>query len=99
MTRPLDSPEFEKALQECASEPIHQIGQVQPHAGLLAFEREGARRVLQASDNIAAFIGRPLRATLGQPVAALVDDDAVVALDALIERGPRADDRAPVRVR
>ncbi len=84
--RPFTSEEFEHALQECASEPIHQIGQVQPHAATLAFERDGAKRVLHASENIEAFIGLPLSATLGRPLAALLDGEASIALDALIER-------------
>lgn len=33
----LDQDQFELALKACASEPIHLIGQLQPHGGLLAF--------------------------------------------------------------
>jgi two-component system, chemotaxis family, sensor kinase Cph1 len=91
--RPFTSQEFEQALQECASEPIHLIGQVQPHAGLLAFEADGSRRVLQASENIAAFMGRAVPAVLGQPLDSLLDGDAIAALDALIARSQRQ--RAP----
>ena len=84
--QPIDSTDFEQALRECASEPIHQIGHVQPHAGLLAFDPDGDRRVVQASQNIAGFFGHPLPAALGQPLASLIDEAALAALDAMIAR-------------
>ncbi|MFO1272776.1 MAG: ATP-binding protein [Rubrivivax sp.] len=87
------SQEFEQALSECASEPIHQIGQVQSHAGLLAFEPEGERRVLQASANIAAFIGRPHAAVVGRPLAALLSGESRAAVESLVGRALSA--RAP----
>lgn len=62
---------FEQALRECASEPIQHIGQVQPHAGLLVFRPDDSRLVLQASENIETFLGRPLDQVLGQPLASL----------------------------
>ncbi len=83
---PIVAKDFEQALRECASEPIHQIGHVQPHAALLAFEPGGERRVRQASTNIQAFLGRTLAEVLGQPLAALFDADARALLDALCER-------------
>ncbi len=82
----LNAEEFERALQECASEPIHQIGMVQPHAGLLVARVDGARMVLQASDNIATILGRPLAAVLGQPLAAVLGAEAVVAVDTMVLR-------------
>jgi len=80
---------FEQALQECAAEPIHLIGQVQPHAGLLAFAPGGDRRVLQASDNIASFIGQPLDAVLRSPLAALLPAAALGTIDTLLARARR----------
>lgn len=84
--QPTPDPDFEAALQACASEPIHQIGHVQPHAGLLAFEFAEPRRVVHASDNIAHFLGHPLAAVLGQRLAALVDTQGLSRLDAMIRR-------------
>ena len=80
---------FEQALQDCAAEPIHLIGQVQPHAGLLAFAPDGDRRVLQASANIASFIGQPLDAVLGRPLAALLPAAALGTVDTLLARARR----------
>jgi light-regulated signal transduction histidine kinase (bacteriophytochrome)/ActR/RegA family two-component response regulator len=77
---------FEDALRACASEPIHQIGQVQPHAGLLVFEADGDRRVVQASDNIAAFVGAAPADLLGRPLAGVFDAASMATLDTLVQR-------------
>ena len=82
----LNAEEFERALQECASEPIHQIGMVQPHAVLLVARVDGERPVLQASDNIEAVLGLPLTAVLGQPLANVLGAEAVAAVDAMLLR-------------
>ncbi len=82
----LNAEQFEQALRECAAEPIHQIGKVQPHAGLLVMQPEGARQVLQASENIASFVGRPLDAVLGQPLAGVLDAAAIAIVDAMAAR-------------
>jgi light-regulated signal transduction histidine kinase (bacteriophytochrome) len=84
--QPLSADEFEQALRECAAEPIHQIGKVQPHAGLLVLQPDGDRKVLQVSDNIAAFVGRPAAAVLGQGIAAVLDAPAVAIVDAMVAR-------------
>jgi light-regulated signal transduction histidine kinase (bacteriophytochrome)/CheY-like chemotaxis protein len=80
----LNSDDFEQALRECASEPIHQIGQIQSHAGLLVLRPDGDRVVLQASDNIATFLGRPCAAVLGQPLSAVLDAAATAAIDRMV---------------
>ncbi|MBN8491217.1 MAG: response regulator [Burkholderiales bacterium] len=80
---------FEQALRDCAAEPIHQIGQVQPHAGLVVLQPAAGGTVLQASDNIARFLGRPPAEVLGQPLASMLDADAVAAVEALVARAER----------
>jgi light-regulated signal transduction histidine kinase (bacteriophytochrome)/ActR/RegA family two-component response regulator len=82
----LNDQAFEQALRECASEPIQHIGQVQPHAGLLVFRPDDSRLVLQASENIETFLGRPLDQVLGQPLASLLDAAAVAAIDGMQAR-------------
>jgi light-regulated signal transduction histidine kinase (bacteriophytochrome)/ActR/RegA family two-component response regulator len=84
--QPSSTEEFEQALRECAAEPIHHIGRVQPHAGLLVLQPEGERQVLQASENIADFLGRPLAALLGRPLADVLDAAAVAIVDAMAAR-------------
>ena len=77
---------FEQALRECAAEPIHLIGEVQAHGALLAFDPFGERRILQASRNVGDFTGIPLDATLGRPLADVLDGQALGSLDALLAR-------------
>ncbi|MDI1436899.1 ATP-binding protein [Polyangium sorediatum] len=61
-----------EALEECAREPIHIPGAVQPHGALLAV-REDDLRVAQASENTRALVGVDARALLGQPLRAFLD--------------------------
>lgn len=65
--QPSTNEAFEQALRDCAAEPIHLIGQVQPHAALLSFESDGGQRVMQASSNLAAILGRDASEVLGRP--------------------------------
>jgi diguanylate cyclase (GGDEF)-like protein/PAS domain S-box-containing protein len=51
--------ELEQALIRCEAEPIHQIGQIQPHGALLVLSADSQRLVLQASNNLAEFIDLP----------------------------------------
>ncbi len=93
----LNTEEFERALQQCASEPIHQIGMVQPHAVLLVARVDGERPVLQASDNIEAVLGLPLTAVLGQPLANVLGAEAVAAVDAMLLRAQEIGSPATAR--
>ncbi len=79
-----DRAALDAALQACAAEPIHLIGQVQPHACLLVLSPTGGWPVLQVSDNIAAFIGLPPQALLGRPLAGLLPAGAQAAIGALM---------------
>jgi hypothetical protein len=51
--------------RDCAKEPIHMPGAVQPHGALLAVLADG-RRVSHASANLAAVLGRAPAAVLGR---------------------------------
>jgi len=54
-------------LDNCAREPIHVPGSVQPRGVLLVVQDDGAV-VLQASANVATVLGRPVDAVLGAPL-------------------------------
>lgn len=54
-------------LDNCAREPIHIPGSVQPRGVLLVVQDDGAL-VLQASENVATVLGRPVDAVLGAPL-------------------------------
>ncbi|WP_144108359.1 ATP-binding protein [Paraburkholderia sp. BCC1886] len=57
---------------DCAREPIHIPGGIQPHGFLISIGDDGA--ILQVSANIATLTGAPADATLGQPLAVLLGE-------------------------
>nr|WP_240806627.1 ATP-binding protein [Polyangium spumosum] len=59
-------------LEECAREPIHVPGSVQPHGALITV-REDDLRIAQASENTQALVGVDARALVGRPLRALLD--------------------------
>lgn len=84
----LDQDQFELALKACASEPIHLIGQLQPHGGLLAFSANAPHQVLQASCNIGEFTGAACQDVLNRPLADLFDPPSLSQIHALIDALP-----------
>ena len=64
--------EFELALQQCATEPIHQLGNIQPHGAVLVVNSESQRRVLQVSQNLGEFVDVPADVSCGKPLAELL---------------------------
>jgi two-component system, chemotaxis family, sensor kinase Cph1 len=58
-------------LDNCAREPIHIPGSIQPR-GVLAVVREFDLEVRQVSGNVADLLGRPVDAVLGRHLAALI---------------------------
>ncbi len=86
MTRVEDLlPSDEQArLDECAQEPIHIPGAVQPHGVLLAVDPAGGD-VVQVSANCGRVLGREPSQVLGRPLAELLDPATVVHLRAAWE--------------
>jgi light-regulated signal transduction histidine kinase (bacteriophytochrome) len=80
----LDHQEFERALEVCASEPIHQIGHVQPHGGLLAFSVDAIHQIHHASQNIGEFVGRNLDSILKQPLSCIFQPFELKQIETLI---------------
>jgi light-regulated signal transduction histidine kinase (bacteriophytochrome) len=75
--------EFEKALENCAAEPIHLIGSIQPHGALLVFNN--TYKVIQTSENIANFLGISPSAILEMELATLLDEASLRRVVAMIE--------------
>jgi light-regulated signal transduction histidine kinase (bacteriophytochrome) len=70
-------------LDNCAREPIHIPGSVQPRGVLLVVQERGSV-VLQCSANVDGVLGRPVEAVLGAPLAeALGEPAARVVLEQL----------------
>lgn len=61
-------------LDNCAREPIHIPGSIQPR-GVLAVVREPDLEVRQVSANVADLLGRPVDAVLGRHLSALIGPD------------------------
>ena len=76
---------LEQAIEACASEPIHQIGNIQPHGALLVLSPDHKRLVLKASANIGYFIDLPPEGALGKPLAELIGNNAAIQIECLIQ--------------
>ncbi|MFM0057783.1 ATP-binding protein [Paraburkholderia phytofirmans] len=58
---------------DCAREPIHIPGGIQPHGFLFSISTDGT--LLQVSANTATLTGAPAEHALGQPVAHIIGDE------------------------
>jgi light-regulated signal transduction histidine kinase (bacteriophytochrome) len=85
----LNAENLQQALEQCAAEPIHQIGSIQPHGILLVISNDRVRTLKQASTNIIQFLevstdialGRPLIDVIGETAALEVEDLIKIACD------------------
>ena len=75
-----------EALARCASEPIHQIGQIQPHGAMIVTDGGPALRIQQASANLASFLGRVDQDIQGRALAELLGETTAVAVQSLIAK-------------
>jgi light-regulated signal transduction histidine kinase (bacteriophytochrome) len=86
--------DFEQALRDCAAEPIHQLGAVQPHGALVAFQPGGTRNIRQVSRNLDAFLDAVPKDLIGQPLARLMAGIDMDTIDLLLAQahtqGPAA---------
>ncbi len=78
--RPLDPSLIERALEECAREPIQHSGAIQPNGYLLACSTPDWR-VRQASANCAALFDLAVDELLGLPLAQLFDETLVATVE------------------
>lgn len=79
-----------EAVERCAEEPIHIPGSIQPHGFLLVLS-EPDLRVLQASRNVAEWLGLEAQSLLGLPLRELIADPELPSRLAQLA----ADDRNP----
>ena len=70
------TPELERALQTCASEPIHLSGAIQPHGYLISC-RLPDWSIHHVSANIEALTGAPPEAMLRQPLREFITGDVI----------------------
>jgi len=72
----------EQALAACADEPIHVPGSIQQHGFLLCLDSD-FDRVLVASENAEAYLGRPLKLILGSRLEDFLDREVLGAVSLL----------------
>ncbi len=80
----LSPEEFEYALQQCETEPIHQIGNIQPHGAALVVSSDSLRVVLQSSNNLGQFVDLPPDGVLGKPLEEIIGETAKMQVEKLI---------------
>lgn len=71
-------------------EPIHIIGQIQPHGVLLAVQQSDLK-ITQVSENSQEYLGLPPDLLLNQPISFIFSDETVAAIANL----PQGDDLEP----
>lgn len=76
------------SLDECAREPIHIPGAIQPHGFLIVIDAAD-ERVLQVSANLPGFLGTPLEQLLGVCWRSLLDSESDPALATLRSEAPQ----------
>ncbi|MFC7473303.1 ATP-binding protein [Dankookia sp. GCM10030260] len=64
---------------ECEREPIHRLGEVQPHGGLLLLDA-GATRILRAAGDLAGCLGQDAAALPGRAAAGILPAALLAAL-------------------
>ncbi|MEM5339938.1 ATP-binding protein [Paraburkholderia azotifigens] len=70
-----------RAMVDCAREPIHIPGRIQPHGFLFCVTDDGI--VMQASANVALLAQKPLDEVLGKPLSEVLGGAAAPAISAL----------------
>lgn len=75
----LEDAQLQRAVDNCASEPIHVSGAIQPHGFLIACDLEHWQ-VAQVSANVGELFGHPVEELIGLPLGELLDDALVGAL-------------------
>ncbi|WP_262966446.1 PAS domain-containing protein [Methylobacter psychrophilus] len=79
---------LEQAMQVCAAEPIHQIGNIQPHGAVLVLSADSRRTILQASANITDFIDFSGDCALGKSLAELIGTSSALHIEQFLQHTP-----------
>ena len=82
----ISTEEMDQALRQCESEPIHQIGQIQPHGALLVLSPDSRRIVLQASGNLEEFFDLYVAVVCGNPLAEVIGVATAEQIEQLIQQ-------------
>ena len=77
---------LQQALEACAAEPIHQLGNIQSYGAVLVLSANKLHTVIQTSNNISHFINLPAESVLGQSLTELIGDVAALQFEHLCQK-------------
>ncbi|ARE41975.1 Phytochrome, two-component sensor histidine kinase [Rhodovulum sp. P5] len=97
VTDGLTDAELDAALAECAAEPVHIPGRIQPHGALIAVDPR-TLKICYASESCAEVIGIAAEALLGTDLSAHVDGKVKHDLINALHDGPPAGDPTEVGI-
>lgn len=78
--------ELEQALLHCESEPIHQLGQIQPHGVMLVLSPDSQHTIVQASSNFPEMFELPFAEVCGKRLADLIPFSELAKIERLIKK-------------
>jgi diguanylate cyclase (GGDEF)-like protein/PAS domain S-box-containing protein len=76
---------LEQALKQCASEPIHQLGNIQPHGIALVLSQNSNPTIIQVSENLKQLINIAPEQALGKTLSSVLGETAAIQVEQLIE--------------
>ncbi len=82
----LEPQAFERALRDCASEPIHLISSIQPHAALIVINEAHPFQVLQVSENISGIFKIGPDCLLGANLVDCLASEVVEKLEQVLKK-------------
>jgi|GEM_PF-396129 len=76
--------DLELAMAQCAAEPIHQLGFIQPHGVALVLSPASPHTILQVSENLAELLGMSADHSLDKPLHFVLGKNAAHQVEKLI---------------
>ena len=83
MTHEINSA-LQQALQQCAAEPIHQLGAIQAHGVALVLSSSSEHSIIQASENLATLLSVSADFALNQSLSEVLGETAANQVELLI---------------
>ncbi len=75
---------LKQAMEQCASEPIHKLGTIQPHGVAIVLNTNPVNSIIQASKNLAELLKISAEEALDQPLHSVLGASAAAQVSQLI---------------
>ena len=95
MAVPFSDAQIKQALEQCAAEPVHIPGCVQPYGALVAFDTQ-THSILYASENCEALIGRSAESRFGASFRDVFEPEIIHAINNVAGQPKFAQQAVPV---